>query len=377
MEIVYVSALHYFFALVCTDLSSLESCAESFLMTYYFDVLPLHPPPEYFESLTSYLMRLAEVNGISSIDGISALSFPLQDRRITREIADYPPMSFDQLMIAGACNREILRTTTFFHLAVKFGRSTLPQPTSRFLSGCISQYLRYCPICFAEQQVQYYPLFWRFLILTCCYKHKCPLLETCGHCGALIPLFTSPFKLGNCPKCQQNLKLCPVVSITDEVELEIATHFHDDIVFLLNPQLWEVDSSNIIRRVGRRFAHIRRMNQRTTLEVANQIGVTLTVVEGIERGNVQSKGATLQSYIKYAQYLSLSLKEVFSNAIDASDHITATPLPLCPSCQQNHYVTRCGYNRSGSQRYECQHCHHSFTALPKAREVKKFSPKAS
>src|SRR5437899_2866598 len=110
-------------------------------MTYYYDVLPLHPQPEYFESLTSYLMRLAEINGILSIDGISALSFPHQDRRITRDIADYPPVSLDKLAIAGACSEETLRQTTFFHLAVKFGRSTLPQPMSRFLSGCISQYL--------------------------------------------------------------------------------------------------------------------------------------------------------------------------------------------------------------------------------------------
>src|SRR3989442_14424611 len=102
-----------------------EVCGRCFMMTYYFDVLPLHPRPAYLESLTSYLMRLAEHNGISSIDGISALCFPHQDRRITRGIADYPPVSFDNLMIVGACNEETLRTTTFFHIAVKFGRSML------------------------------------------------------------------------------------------------------------------------------------------------------------------------------------------------------------------------------------------------------------
>src|SRR5260370_19965217 len=123
-------------------------------MTYYFDVLPLHPRPEYLESLTSYLMRLAEDNGISSIDGISALCFPQQDRRITRGLADYPPVSFDKLTIVGAFNEEILLTRTFFHLAAKFGRSTLPQPISRFLSGCLDQYLRYCPRCFTEQRVR-------------------------------------------------------------------------------------------------------------------------------------------------------------------------------------------------------------------------------
>ncbi len=342
-------------------------------MTYYFDVLPLHPRPEYLESLTSYLMRLAEDNGISSIDGISALCFPQQDRRITRGLADYPPVSFDKLTIVGACNEEILRTTTFFHLAAKFGRSTLPQPMSRFLSGCLDQYLRYCPRCFTEQRVRYYLLAWRFLMLTCCCKHKCRLLETCGHCDELIPLFTSPFKLGNCPKCQQSLKLCAAASVSDEAELEVTTHVHDDIIFLLTPQIWEVDSSSLIRRVGRRFAHLRKMKRLTAVEVASQIGVTLTVVEGMERGNFQSRGATLQSYFKYAHYLRLSLKEVFSDVIDAPNHVPSTALPLCPACQQSYYITRDGYNRSGSQRYQCQHCHRSFTASPKAREVERLS----
>jgi len=339
-------------------------------MTYYFDVLPLHPRPEYLESLTSYLMRLAENNGISSLDGISALCFPHQDRRITRDIADYPPVSFANLAIVAASTEEILRTTTFFHLAVKFGRSTLPQPTSRFLSGTLGQYLRYCPVCFYEQRVRYYLLSWRFLMVTCCRKHKCRLLETCGHCGELIPLFASPFTVGNCPRCRLDLKLCAAASETDEGELEASTQAHNDIVFLLTPQPWETDSTGIMKRVGRRLSHLRHMKRQTAVEVARQIGVTLTIVEGIERGNFQGKGATLQSYFTYAHYLCLSLKEVFSDALEAPDHVPATPLPLCPVCQQSSYVTRDGYNRSGSQRYQCQQCHRGFTTSPKIRVVK-------
>ena len=332
-------------------------------MTYYFDALPLHPGPESLESLTSYLMRLGELNGISSIDGISTLSFPNQDRRITRDIADYQPVSFGHLMTIGVCNEEALRKTTFFHVTTKFGRSVLPQPTSRFLSGCISLYLRYCPQCLAQQHVKYYQLSWRFLAFVICYKHKCRLLETCGHCSALIPLFTSPFKLGYCPKCQKSLEMCVTTLVTDQAEIEVAMHTNDDIVFLLTPQSWERDGSRAIGRVGRRFMFLRQKNRLTAAEIAKQLGVTLTVVEGIERGDFQRKGATLESYFKYAHYLQISLKEVFIEAIHASDCVLTTPLPLCPTCQQNEYVTRAGYNRSGSQRYQCQQCHHSFTSL--------------
>ena len=342
-------------------------------MTYYFDVLPLHPRPEYLESLTCYLMRLAELNGISSIDGLSALCFPRQDRRITRGIADYPPVSFGDLTIVGAWNEELLQKTTFFHLAAKFGRSTLPQPTSRFLSGCVGQYLRYCPVCFAEQEVRYYLLSWRFLMVTCCSTHQCRLLEACWHCGELIPLFIAPFTLGNCPRCRHALKRWVAASAAYEAELEVSIHVHDDIVFLLTPQLWEADSASVIKRVGQRLSHLRQMQRLTAAEVASQLGVTLTIVEGIERGDFQGRGATLLCYFKYARYLCLDLKEVFSDAMDAPDHVSATPQPLCPTCQRNDNVTLCGHNRSGSQRYECQHCHHSFTASPKVREVRRLS----
>jgi hypothetical protein len=342
------------------------------MLTYYFDVLPLHPRPEHLESLTSYLMRLAEHNGISSIDGLSALCFPHQDRRITRGIADYPPVSFGDLTKVGTWSEEILRTTTFFHLAAKFGRSTLPQPMSRFLSGCVGQYLRYCPLCLAEQQVKYYQFTWRFLIVTCCHKHKCRLLETCGHCDKLLPLFRSPFTLGDCPMCRQNLKLCAAL-VSDKVELEKSLHVYNDIVFFLTSQPWEADSSNVIKRVGRRLSYVRQKNQLTAFEVADRIGVTLSIVEGIERGDIQGRGATLQSYFKYAYYFRLSLKQVFSDVTDASDHIFTTSLTSCPTCQQSHGVIRVGYNRSGSQRYECHQCRRSFTASPKARKRKRLS----
>ena len=210
-------------------------------------------------------------------------------------------------------------------------------------------------------------------MLTCCCQHKCRLLETCGHCNKLISLFTSPFKLGYCPRCQRSLELCAATSVTDEVELEVAVQIQNDILFLLIPQPRVGENGHIIRSVGRRLAHIRRTKKLTAVEVASQIGVTLTVVEGMERGDFQGRGATLQCYFKYAHYLSLCLKEVFSDTTDVPSHIPATSLSLCPICQQSCYVTRVGYNRSGSQRYECHHCRRSFTASPKAREVKSLS----
>lgn len=203
-------------------------------------------------------------------------------------------------------------------------------------------------------------------MVTCCSTHRCRLLEACWRCGELIPLFTAPFTLGNCPRCRHALNLCAAASEVAEAELEIHTHVHDDIVFLLTPHVWEADSASIIKRVGRRLCQIRQTKRLTAVEVASQIGVSLTVVEGIERGDFLGRGATLRCYFKYAHHLSPGLKELFSDVIDAPDRVSATILPLCPACQQNDFVTRYGYNRSGSRRYQCHYCHRSFTASQKS-----------
>ncbi len=338
-------------------------------MTYYFEVLPLHPPPERLESLTSYLMRLAELNGISSMDGLSAICFPRQDRRITREIVDYPPLSLDELTRVTTCPQAILQATTFFHVAAKFGRSTHPQPLSRFLSGDISDFLRYCPVCLAEQQTPHYLLSWRFLMQSCCVKHGCRLLDKCGHCNESIPLFISPFKIGYCPLCGWDMKKGYVDLISKE-ELTAALVRVQDIEFLLNSQPWEINGSNTIQLIGQRLAYERRKRRLTAVKIARRTGITLTVVEGIERGNPMRKGATFQGYSKYADYLRLSLRDVFNKALQEQGNTisVALPRPACPVCQQTQYITREGYNRSGSQRYQCRYCSHGFTAQPKVKQ---------
>jgi hypothetical protein len=343
-------------------------------MTYYFDSLPLHPKPEPLESLTSYLIRLAKLNGVLSIDGISALFFSHQDRRITRGISDYPPASFNSLTRIGILDKEILRSTTFFHLAAKFERSALPQPMSRFLAGSVGQYLRYCPLCFAEQGVRHYLLTWRFLMVTCCYKHQCKLLEACGHCGALIPLFKAPFTLGVCQRCLKDLKLCNAALVSNDVEFEKSRRVYNDVVFLLTHQSWESENSKTIKQVGRWLSFTRQMKRLTAVEVARRIGVTLTIVEGIERGDFRGRGATLLSYFKYADCLCLNLKEVFSSGRNPPEDVSTHMQPRCPTCREDSSITRCGHNRSGSQRYQCHCCHRRFTPLPKAYQLKRILP---
>lgn len=277
-------------------------------MAYYFDTLPLHPPPAPLESLTSYLIRLAQINGILSVDGLSALFFPQQDRRIPRSLADYPPLSFSTLQAVTLCPEPALRAATFYHGVVKFGRSSHPQPVSRFLSGSLGASLRYCPLCLNERL--YYRLTWRFLVVEGCTEHRCRLLDRCTFCQHAIPLFAAPLKLGICHTCKHELSACSSELLTEESRQQVYA-YDMAIQFLLTPHPLEVGRKQGVKSLGKLLSSKRREMLLTAPEAANQLGISLSRVEGMERGNTLGRGATLYNYVTYADLLHVSLQEAF------------------------------------------------------------------
>jgi DNA-binding XRE family transcriptional regulator len=333
---------------------------------YYFDTLPVRPQPEHLESCTSYLTRLAERNGVSSVDGLAALCFPHQDRRITRDLADYPPTSFQTLTRAAACSEATLVGTTFFHLGTKFGRSSKPQPLSRFLSGSVVPYLRYCSLCLGTHQQPYYSLLWRFVTLKGCPVHCCKLLDRCERCGNVLSLLASPLKVGKCALCGLELKACRSEPIP-EAELAEALDHARDLEFLLLPLLSsEMNDNRIAQMIGLRLKYERKAREYTASEIAHRIGVTLNEVEGIERGNILGKGAKFYTYVKYARSVEVTLRCLFTEVAQGEwDQCSAQAMPkgtpACPRCSQSGFVVKFGHNHSGSRRYRCQYCHRYFT----------------
>ena len=66
--------------MICFELSralAIEKGEKISMQQYYFDTLPIHPPPERLESLTSYLIRLAEANDHSDRDSFALFFRPL------------------------------------------------------------------------------------------------------------------------------------------------------------------------------------------------------------------------------------------------------------------------------------------------------------
>lgn len=330
------------------------------MMPLYFDVFPIHGQPEPFETLTSYTTRLAEANGIHSVDCTSALCFPCQDRRISRDLADYPPKSLDGLYQVGFCLQDRLLATTFFYLGTKFGRSTHPQAMSRFLHGCIATSLRYCPLCLERGDPPYYSLLWRFLVIQSCPVHFCKLLDTCMECGASLPLFTAPLKIGVCFRCGMHLKRSKVRHANQE-ELRQSAYYTDDLKFLLASWAAPIGPLAPAILIGKQFAVSRRRMQKTAIDVSKAIGATLSVIEGIERGNLLGRGTTFWHYTAYAALLNVPLRELILLSVQANNGITFE-YPPCPLCSQGSTVTKAGHNHSGSQRYRCKNCSHYFSS---------------
>lgn len=288
-------------------------------MPYYFDTLPVHPKPRQLESLTSYLTRVAEANEIRQPAWLFSL---MQDEAVRgkridiRRLVDNPLQSLGAIAATVSCNVDELLATTFYHLARKFNRPTLPISISQFLAGSVSKHLRYCPSCLAERS--YYSLLWRFSVLSGCADHKNRLLDRCEHCSYTIPLFASLLKIGTCPTCKRELQSCRAPSLSRKELLAVWARTRD-FAFLLSPQDFEVKNGAVVKHMGWYLAEMRRRNTKFAAQwFAVEIDAKHSEVIGIENGHVKRLTAKFQAYVKYADYFGVSLQDAFTAALSAS-----------------------------------------------------------
>lgn len=279
----------------------------------YFEVLPVHPKPERLESLTSYLTRIAQTNYLQSVDSLSAVLFPTQSRRTTRTYADFPPINLDDLTKSTACTTDQLLQTTLSHVGAKFGRSMKPQPISRFLRGVIADNFRFCPECIAERG--YYSLTWRFQLLSGCVDHKCRFIDKCTRCGNIVPFLAAPLEIGVCPSCGCDLSQLPAFHL-DSTELQKVNRLDEVFSFLLTPHPIEAEAKRTVSELGLRLASMRIEKGLSIPELSSAIDVSLNMIEGIEHGKVTFRGASFLSYKQYADYMGVSLKELFLEVME-------------------------------------------------------------
>ena len=281
---------------------------------YYFDCLPLRIKPEQLESFTSYLTRLAEMNGIHSIPALQALYFPAQSLNVVRNLRDYPLPEMRSLETIATCPEADLLATTLYHLGKKFGRSMLPRSFPAFLSDSLAANLRYCPLCIADQG--YYSLAWRFPLLQGCHKHSCKFLESCTNCNQPIPFIGPSLRIGICSTCKSDIRRSIPQPMNGE-EDSIAEATFRELDFLLSPQSWEADDPPI--HIGAYFTYLRQKKHLTMEAVSEYLKKDIRAVIRVELAPVEIGGTTFQSYLDYARLLDITLANIFNYVLSGTD----------------------------------------------------------
>lgn len=277
--------------------------------TFFFDHLPLHPPPESDESLTGYLRRLASVNGLPSVNSLAVLADTPLNYLINHP--DIPLNDYHMLARLSAQPADSLRDLTFQHLMAKFGRGDPRRRAGPFLNRTLAFHLRYCPQCLAESL--YYRLVWRFKLLQGCPHHGCRFLEVCPGCGEAIPLFSAPFDLSKCPHCKADLLHTEVRPLAAAQYDGAITAYHE-LIFLLRPHDWPVDQ--VAHALGPQLAALRKQSRISISDMAAKLATTTERIKGLESRDYQNRrGVNLQHYLKYTAVLDLKLRDVFLDLV--------------------------------------------------------------
>jgi predicted transcriptional regulator len=299
-----------------------------------WNVLPVHPRPQPLESMTSYITRLAEANGLKSIHELGALAGGIRLKNL--KSPDYPAPASPGLARLASVPTAGWLDMTFFHLVHRFGRSMHPVALHKFLAGSIAPALRYCPLCLAEHTPASYSLLWRFLVLPGCSEHAVHFLDQCGHCGSPLALLRCLPQLTTCPTCQGDLRSA-VPSPLSSAVLESTNQYTTDLKMLLTPGLRPL-AKDQAKLVGKRFQFLRRKLGLLIPEVASLMGREIAVVLRIDSVR-KDKPACLDDYMRYADILGYSLCEIFDETALQDLLVPASEAQLLEQVEQAiHYL---------------------------------------
>ncbi|MCI0392134.1 MAG: TniQ family protein [Acidobacteria bacterium] len=183
-----------------------------------FPLVPVGIGTGQAESLTSYIMRLAEAHCLYVTTLYSQLLHPaaraeaenqgLERSRIALKGAHgitHSGHSWNGVSGVASCHvRALERLTgaTQLHLLTWL-------PWKAALSHHLRQHRAWCPMCFAqwrsEGQTTYEPLLWTLQVVKICPIHHCSLVEVCPCCQRENKLLSNHARAGYCSGCKQRL----------------------------------------------------------------------------------------------------------------------------------------------------------------------------
>ncbi|PIE95580.1 hypothetical protein CO726_09770 [Bacillus fungorum] len=209
--------------------------------TTLYSLIPRTPCFVYQESLTSYIIRLAEAHRIDVGDLISYIVAPnLNKAYLNNGIARGGNRFYDGSHSINSIDKSSADVSNC--LLVLTGQECIDSltlsPLSKMLSTkiLVKKSLSWCSKCL--QFKDYYPLIWCVSIYTTCTIHSIALQDKCESCNKTIPYLHRKSKVGICPYCQkkhfgeQNIKQPSEKEIYISKDLErVFLHVNHDQVF--------------------------------------------------------------------------------------------------------------------------------------------------
>jgi hypothetical protein len=183
-----------------------------------FPLIPVGIGTGQSESLTSYIIRLAETHCLYVTTLYSLILHPAvraeienQSSEETRAVLKWAHgitrngHTWNGVSEVASCHARAIERLT----GVKDLHLLTWLPWEAALSHHLRQRRAWCPACFSqwrnEGQTIYEPLLWTLQIVKICPIHHCPLVEVCPCCGQENQLLNNKSRAGYCSYCRQRL----------------------------------------------------------------------------------------------------------------------------------------------------------------------------
>ncbi|MGB9182231.1 MAG: TniQ family protein, partial [Pyrinomonadaceae bacterium] len=187
---------------------------------------PVHLKPMSGEILSSWLIRLSTVHGLTPFRFVSAIGTTPQNLWLRRDIDRVDNQAFFELLAEKTCTSfTTVLSTTLTEYQGKVFESSLPSGVTPWLIPRDNVHIRnskyfsvqYCPSCLSQDKEPYFRRQWRLAFAIFCVKHKTPLLDRCTKCGQAINFYL------NTSKEQVNRSLSLIICYRCNFDLRKAT----------------------------------------------------------------------------------------------------------------------------------------------------------
>lgn len=200
----------------------------------------IRPKPKPGESLTSFVMRIAELNCLSFIDVWRHFNSAFQKVHmkdaIQLDLHYKRVINLKHLKNITGLTDQYLSTMSLSKLFEKFhGDLDISLQTREFMMGLfMTNTRRYCSKCLKEGN--YYKLSWQISELTLCELHGVELTSTCNYCLKEQPYIWKGMVNVRCNYCNNSLTFEKTNEIiSNDVSIE-QNRIQQDWGFILNPE---------------------------------------------------------------------------------------------------------------------------------------------